>query len=377
MSELLCPLPAPPSVAATPRGARGGSGHNSTGTITVHGARYKLRQSGAAGPARAGKATTDAAKLGRAGVGFLFLDTVFLPVDVYVDTVGTADTFYFVAGGLALDPAILAETVFALLGAPALPPLVEGTRWQQRATASAHLARGLSTLSAGLGALAPPDTGNVAKWPQLRTYKPVKQFDELAGLGALLDAALNTNARGPGEPVTYKLSAQRLVWLDASAATREVVVHRKLAPAVTGSDFAPLTTFSGARGAVAAARGNALAENSLNFEARLSAPLQPSDPPRIAQGLFANFTSLLGDIMPGAQKAEVHGRFVRKAEAVAIAQAVNARFEVLLDEVDRALDPARFNDTLYLRFPFHHKRLYLEGLRPMAPSAGLTREGWA
>jgi hypothetical protein len=377
VSELLCPLPAPPPVAAVPRGARGGSGHNSTGTITVHGARYKLRQSGSVGPAQKGKATTDASKLGRSGVGFLFLDTVFLPLDVYVDTVGTADTFFFVAGGVALDPAILAETVFALLGEPALPRLVEGTRWQQRATASANLAKALGTLTAGLGALAPPDTSNVAKWPQLKTYKPVKQFGELAGLGALLDAALNTNAHRPGEPVTYKLSAQRLAWLDAAATTRDVTLHRKLAPAVTGTDFAPMTVFSGARGAVEQANGSALAENSLNFEARLSAPLQPVDPPRIAQGLFANFTSLLGDIMPGTQGSEMHGRFVRKAEAVGIAQAVKARFEVLLDEVDRALDPARFNDTMYLRFPFHHKRLYLEGLKPMAPSEGLGRAGWA
>jgi len=55
---------------------------------------------------------------------------------------------------------------------------------------------------------------------------------------------------------------------------------------------------------------------------------------------------------------------------------VKARLEALLDEMERALEPSRFNDTLYLRFPFHHKRLYLEGLQPIKPSEGLGRAGW-
>lgn len=367
MATPLMPPPSPPSAQKMARGVTDQTGVNSTKVVTVHGARYKMRQADGPGPAGAGQEATDAARLGREGIGVMCLDVIGVPVDVYVDAVGTAETLFFIAGGVCFDEAHTAQLLFSLLRSPDLSAVLAGTAWGQRGATRQRVDEAFGRMAATLSGVGAPDQSMVHRWPTLHTHHKVSDFAQLAGLGALYGAAVNTqyDPEAREAPLRAKVSAQVALWVDPSASTDEVVLHRaRVTDFEAGTPGAALTGFPGVRGDRSAAGDNAVGETTFAFEAALDPMWDPAPLPGQAEGAvegaFDTWRTLVRDMVPGAQGEVVHGAWVRRGELSGAIDAVKARALALVDELYAALDPDAFGDAMAIRFPYHYKRLHLD-----------------
>ncbi len=349
-----------PAAPATPLGVDDSSGHNQTRTVKLHGARYKLRQSFDAGSAGAAAGSeseaTDPGKLARLGRGFGFFDLVLIPVDVYLDFAGTAQTLFFVGGGTKLDEAVVGQMVFATLDQPDLVGVIEGKGGPNRSAAVANLDKWLSALRSEATGIPAPNTSNLRQWPTLLTKKPITAFAQLETNGTLPDAAANTDLdRGD---MTCKLSGKKLVWMDPGGAPEEVVWHRKL-PADPGPAGGALPTLGSY-----VRQKQVLAETTFNLEADLACHLQPAPLPETVEGAFDTLRSLTSDMVPGLYEREIHGRFFLQSNLGQAIDALRSHFEKLIDEALRGLETSYFRDTMAARFPYHFRRLHLDNVSP-------------
>lgn len=357
------PPPSPPSAQKMSRGVDDSTGVNSTKVVTVHGCRYKLRQAEGPAAAGAGQEQTDAARLARDGIGLMCLDLVAVPVDVYVDALGTAETLFFIAGGVCFDEAITAQLFYALCGAPDFSQILAGQAVAPVGPAKQRLGDAIDRARAWLSGLAEPDQTLVHRWPTLFTHHKVGDFAELAGLAALHGAAVNTQyAPAASEPpLTAILSAQATFWVDPSAATEARVLHRqRVVDLEAGTPGPALTVFPGVAGDRAAAQRGAVAEATFALRVALTPMWDPAPLPDAVEGSFDTWRTLVRDMVPGAQDRVIHGAFVRRAGLSAALDAARARFEALLDEMFAALEPDAFSDAMAIRFPYHYKRLHLD-----------------
>lgn len=365
MTTPFMPPPSPPSAQKMGRGVDDSTGVNSTKVVTVHGARYKLRQADAPAAARAGQEQTDAARLAREGVGVMCLDMVAFPVDVYLDAQGTAETLFFIAGGVCFDEAITAQLIYSLCGGPDLDAVLGGTPWSQKSQSRQRLTQAIDRTRSTLSAMASPDQSLVHRWPTLFTHHKVGGFAQLAGLGALHGAAINTQYDPEAEqaPLTAKISARLAMWVDPSAATEEHVLHRaRVTDLAAGTPGPPLTGFPGVKGKKARARKEAVAESTYAFEVALEPMWDPASLPGTVEGAFDTWRTLIRDMIPGTQESVVHGAFIQRSGLSAALAAAQARFEALLEQVFAALEPDAFADAMSIRFPYHFKRLHLDAV---------------
>lgn len=363
MSTPFIPPPSPPAARKMSRGVDDSTGVNSTKVVTVHGARYKLRQPEGPAAASEGQEQTDAARLARSGTGIMCLDMVAIPVDVYIDALGTAETLFFIAGGACFDEAMTAQLFYALCGSPDLSKILSGEPGAQIGPAKQRLAQAIDKARATLSGLPPPDQSLVHRWPTLFTHHKVGAFGQLAGLGALHGAAINTryDAEASTAPLTATLTCQLTLWVDPSAGTEDHTLHRnRVTDLPAGTPGAPLTTFPGIKGDKATARDGAVAESTFAFEAALDPMFDPAPLPDAVEGSFDTWRTLVRDMVPGTQNEVIHGAFVQQSGLSSALDAAKARFEALLDQLFEALDPDAFADAMSIRFPYHYKRLGLD-----------------
>ncbi len=368
------PPPSPPSAQKMSRGVDDSTGVNSTKVVTIHGARYKLRQAEGPGAAAEGQEQTDAARLARKGIGVMCLDMVAVPVDVYLDAKGAAETLFFIAGGCAFDEAFTAQLFYALCGSPDLSAILSGQPGAQIGPAKQRLAQAIGETQSTLSGMAAPDQTLVHRWPTLFTHHKVGDFGQLAGLGALHGAAINTqyDPEASDAPLTATLTAKATFWVDPSAGTETHTLHRARASDLeNGTPGAPLTVFPGIKGDEAAARNGAVAETTFAFEAALQPMWDPAPLPDAVEGSFDTWRTLVRDMVPGAQGAVIHGAFVQRSGLSGALDAAKARFEALLDEMFAALEPDAFADAMAIRFPYHYKRLHLDGVEAAGRSERL------
>lgn len=357
------PPPSPPAAQKMGRGVDDQTGVNATKVVVVHGARYKMRQAEGPAKAGAGQEQTDAARLGREGIGVMCLDLIAVPIDVYLDATGTAETLFFVAGGVCFDEAHTAQLLYALLGGPDFSAVLTGKPWRQRAESRQRLQAAFDKTRSTLAALPEPDQSLVHRWPTLYTHHKVGDFAQLAGLGALHGAAVNTqyDPEAKSAPLRAKVSAQVALWVDPSAPLDEHVLHReRVRDLEAGTPGAALTVFPGVRGDRAAASRNAVAETTYAFEAALDPMWDPAPLPGTVEGSFDTWRTLVRDMVPGTQGAVVHGLFARRADVAGALDAAEARCAALVDQLYAALDPDAFADAMAIRFPYHFKRLHLD-----------------
>ncbi len=357
------PPPSPPSAQKMGRGVDDSTGVNSTHVVTIHGARYKLRQAEGPASAAAGQEQTDAARLGRAGIGIMCLDMVAVPVDVYVDALGTAETLFFVAGGACFDEAITAQLFYSLCGSPDFSKILAGEAVARIGPAKQRLSAAIDKARGELSGLPEPDQTLVHRWPTLFTHHKVSDFGQLAGLAALHGAAINTqyDPEAETEPLKACLTAQATFWVDPSAGTEEHVLHReRVSDLESGTPGGALTVFPGVKGDKDTAREGAVAETTFAFEAALAPMWDPAPLPDAVEGSFDTWRTLVRDMVPGTQEGVIHGAFVRRSGLSGALDAARARFEALLDQLFAALEPDAFADAMAIRFPYHFKRLHLD-----------------